>query len=545
MSEAFKNSDLKDAAPETPSVEPAVSSAKVPAVSAEAPEAAPVALSSASAQPVSPAAAPGHPEESTESFAELFAAQESSETPGAHLTPGQRVKVTVVAVTNDTIFVSTGTKVDGIVDREELEDKERAAPQVGDVLDLYVVTVSPQEVRLSKMMSGAGGLAALEEAKEARLPVEGKVKALVKGGFAVEVMKRRAFCPMGQMDLRPVTEPEAFVGKTFPFVVTRLEKAGRNIVLSRRVLLEQEQTENLSAFLEHVKEGDTLEGSVTRLAAFGAFVELAPGIEGLAHLSELSWARVAQADEAVSVGQPLKVKVLGISRSEKGTRISLSVRQASEDPWNSVTANFREGEVVSGTVQRIAPFGVFVSLAPGVEGLVHISELSYEKRIQKAEDVVSVGEVVSVRIKGIDTDKKRISLSLREAGDNPWDSVSQNFVPGQEVSGVVENKAAFGVFVTLAPGITGLVPASSISGARNKAGLDKVRGGESVTVVVREIDAANRKITLGLPGSENETSARRPREDSDWKKHAPKPSPVSFGGTLGLALQAAAEKKKK
>jgi small subunit ribosomal protein S1 len=236
-------------------------------------------------EPSAPAAAtesPSHATETEENFAEIFAAQS---TPGAHLSPGQRVSVTVVAVTSDTVLVSTGSKVDGIVERSEMEEDGAPTPAVGDTLDLYVVTVSPQEVRLSKMMHGAGGLAALEEAKDARLPVEGKVQAIVKGGFAVEVMKRRAFCPLDQMDLRHVEYPESFIGKTLPFIITKLEKGGRNIVLSRRVILEAKQAENRGdTFLKTVSTDDVLEGKVVRLAPFGVFVELATGIEDLIHL---------------------------------------------------------------------------------------------------------------------------------------------------------------------------------------------------------------------------------------------------------------------
>lgn len=497
--------------------------------------------------PEIPASEPSVPAESSspaaeaeESFAEMFAAQS---TPGAHLSPGQRVSVTVVAVTSDTIFVSTGSKVDGIVERSELEEDGAPTPEVGDALDLYVVAVSPQEVRLSKMMRGAGGLAALEEAKAARLPVEGKVQAIVKGGFAVEVMKRRAFCPLGQMDLRPVEDPESFIGKVFPFLITKLEKGGRNIVLSRRVLLEAEQAENRDAFLKTVSPGDVLEGTVVRLAPFGVFVELTPGVEGLIHLSELAWGRVVQADEVVSVGDAVRVKVLEIASAEKGPRISLSVRQITEDPWKTVGERISEGQIISGKVVRNAPFGAFVEVLPGIDGLIHISELSYEKRVNKPEEVVTVGETVSVKVKEIDLDKKRLSLSLREAGSDPWETVLEEFPVDSEVTGTVEKKAPFGVFITLRPGVTGLLPQSAISSSKSRGLVDKAPAGASLQLIVREVDTANRKITLALPDSHAEKAAAR--EEKDWRKHAPKPaSQGSFGNTLGLAMQVALKKKK-
>ena len=205
-------------------------------------DAAPVTESAAPAE-AAPFAPPAPDEDSLDegSFAEMLAQHEREEAPQSRLTPGQRVSVRIVAITADTVFVSTGSKVDGIVDREELEDNGELPHQVGDMLDLYVVTVSPQEVKLSRILRGAGSIAALEDAKTAGLPVEGKVTGQVKGGYAVDIMKRRAFCPLSQIDLRPLDDPEAVVGKTYPFLITRLEKGGRNIVVSRRSILEREQ----------------------------------------------------------------------------------------------------------------------------------------------------------------------------------------------------------------------------------------------------------------------------------------------------------------
>lgn len=533
-----------------------------PAVRPETPAAAEPQTAS---QPIptedkTPEQAPEHALEQTpaaepddENFAAMFEAQS---TPGAHLSPGQRVTVTVVAVTSDTVFVSTGSKVDGIVERSELEENGGETPQVGDTLDLYVVTVSAQEVRLSKMMRGAGGLAALEEAKDARLPVEGKVQAIVKGGFAVEVMKRRAFCPLGQMDLRPVEDPESFIGKTLPFIITKLEKGGRNIVLSRRVILEEEQAENREAFLSGVAVGDVIEGTVVRLAPFGVFVELATGVEGLIHLSELAWGRVAQADEVASVGDKIRVKILDIATTEKGPRISLSSRQVMDDPWKTVEGRIHEGEIVTGKVVRNAAFGSFVEVLPGIDGLIHISELSYERRVNKPDEILAVGETVSVKIKEIDLEKKRLSLSLRDVGGDPWEGVAEDFPIGGEITGTVEKRAPFGVFITLRPGVTGLLPASAISSARDKGGMDKAKEGDSVQVFVREVDMVNRKVTLGLADSGEPREGREAREgrggdrrrnrneDRDWKQHAKPAQAGEFGNALGLAMQAALGKKK-
>ena len=474
------------------------------------------------------------------SFAEMLAEHEKDEGPQSRLTPGQRVSVRIVAITADTIFVSTGSKVDGIVDREEMLVDGELPYQVGDMLDLYVVTVSSQEVKLSRILRGQGSLSALEEAKDAGLPVEGKITGQVKGGFAVDIMKRRAFCPASQIDLRPPDDPEALVGKIFPFLITRLEKGGRNIVVSRRTLLEREQAENREALLSEIHEGDTCEGVVSRLAPFGAFVELAPGVEGLAHLSELSWTRVAQADEAVTVGDRVRVKIMGIKQDEKGARISLSMKQVTGDPWQDAGSRLAVGDVVTGKVVRNAPFGAFVEVLPGVEGLVHLSELSFEKRVNKADEIVVPGDVVSVKIKEVDIDKRRISLSLRDVGGNPWDSVAEVLPLDADITGTVEKRAPFGLFITLSPGITGLMANAVIQASPSRKNLERLGPGEAITVRVKELDVQNRRISLVPSGEEGLDGAL----EKDWKRHAPKPAPAPSVGALGMALQAAMKKKK-
>ena len=487
-------------------------------------------------------AAPAEAQEEM-SFADMLAEHERVEEPQSRLAPGQRVTVRVVAITADTVFVSTGSKVDGIVDREELEVNGELPFAVGDNLDLYVVTVSPQEVKLSKIVRGAANLSALEEAKEAGLPVEGKVTGQIKGGYAVDIMKRRAFCPASQIDLRPLDDPETPVGKTYPFLITRLEKGGRNIVVSRRTLLEREQAENRDALLATVNVGDTVEATITRLTAFGAFAELAVGVEGLIHLSELSWTRVAQSDEAVSVGDRVRVKILSVNKGEKGTRISLSVKQVTDDPWKGVETRLIPGDTVTGKVMRTTPFGAFVEVLPGIEGLVHISELSFERRVTKAEDVVVAGDVISVKIKEVDAAKKRVSLSLRDVGGNPWETVTETFALDSDVTGTLEKRAPFGLFITLAPGITGLLPNSVLQGSPARKDIERLNTGDAVSVRIKEIDTKNRRISLAPAGDENDTKA----EEKDWKRHAAQAAaPKAPGmGALGFALQSAMQSKKK
>lgn len=497
--------------------------------------------SPSAAAPQTTSDAPAAAEEESLSFAEMLEQHEKDEAPRTRLSPGQRVTVRIVAVTADTIFVSTGSKVDGIVDREELETDGELPYKEGDNIDLYVVTAGPQEVKLSKILRGAGSLDALEEAREAGLPVEGKVTGQVKGGYAVDIMKRRAFCPASQIDLRPPQDPEEPVGKTYPFLITRLEKGGRNIVVSRRSILERDQAENKEALLAELNQGDVREADISRLAPFGAFVELAPGVEGLVHLSELSWTRVGQADEAVSVGDRVRVKVTGISTDDKGqTRISLSMKQVTEDPWKEAASRLAPGDVVTGKVVRNAPFGAFVEVLPGVEGLVHLSELSYEKRVMKADEIVVPGDTVSVKVKEVDAEKRRISLSLRDAAGNPWDTLDETLTVGVELTGTVEKRAPFGLFITLAPGITGLMPNPAIQNSPSRKDLERLGSGDPVAVRVRDIDLQSRRISLTPAGEDGPDGD----VERDWKRHAPKAAPAPSMGALGLALQAAMKTRK-
>ncbi|MDL2307570.1 30S ribosomal protein S1 [Desulfovibrio sp. OttesenSCG-928-C06] len=511
-------------------------------------------------------------EESAElenSFADMLAAHEEEQS-SSRLEVGQKVKATVVAITSDTVFVSTGSKVDGLVEKSELEQDGVTTCQVGDVLDLYVVHASPHEVRLSKVVRGAGSISILEEARESGLPVEGKITGQVKGGFSVDVMRRRAFCPLSQIDVRPVESPETLVGKTFSFVITKLEQGGRNIVVSRRVLLEAEQAESRDAFLSGVNAGDVLEGTVQRLTQFGAFIELAPGVEGMVHVSELSWSRAAQPDEILSVGDKVRVKLLSVDKTDKGVRISLSIRQITEDPWMSVADRLKPGDTVTGKVQRFTSFGAFIEVLPGIDGLAHLSELSWEKRVNKADEVLTIGEQVSVKVKEVDSEKRRVSLSVRDAQGDPWSKVAEDFAVDSEHTGRMEKRATFGLFINLAPGVTGLMPNSFFSNVAGKSKFDKLAPGDEIQVRISEMNLDARKLTLApvgedaeiVPGQTAERSERpgrpagsrdgkpggkpRPRRDDgdgDWKKHAQ--STASSGGGFSIMGSALADAMKK
>lgn len=477
---------------------------------------------------------------------------------GGEIGVGDRITGPVISVTDTTVVVDTGTKLDGVADKAEFLDENGALTIAeGEAVTLYVVSLRGDEVVLSKALTGQGGAEALRAAFEAGVPVEGKVTASRKGGFDVDILHRRAFCPVSQIDVAYTDNPDIHVGQTYNFAITTFERDGKNIVVSRRKLQEQERAESELRFMESVSPGDVIPGVVARFAAFGAFVEVAPGLEGLVHLSELSWSRCDKAEDAVELGQAVTVKVLAFDRDKKGRpRISLSIKQAGPDPWDSVGDTFAVGDKVEGKVVRLADFGAFVEIAPGIEGLIHVSELSHTRRIAKPGDVVSVGEAVTVAVKDIDLAKRRISLSLKEAAGDPWANVPETFALDSTVEGVVENRQQYGLFINLAPGVTGLLPASKLRDALEPAAYEKAKSGDTVSVIVSEIDAERRKITLGPVGGTKEREIRdgggkreRERESDDWKRYVKKEkaSQATSGGfgLLGDKLQEAMARKKK
>jgi small subunit ribosomal protein S1 len=468
------------------------------------------------------------------SFAELMKDYESGRDENIRI--GDRVRGKILSVGKDAVFVDTGTKIDGVVEKSELLDEEGNLPfGVGDFVELYVVSLGGDEIRLSKAISKSGGTQALKSAHEHAVPIEGRVKGLVKGGFHVEIMKKRAFCPMGQMDLIYVDKPEDYVGKTYLFRVTQFEENGRNIVVSRRELLKVEQAKAMEQFLKDLQPGAEVEGRITRLMPYGAFVEIFPGLEGMVHLSELSWSRVAKPEEVVTKDQVIRVKVVGIEKPAAGDRIriSLSAKQASGDPWEGLEEKFHPGDRVVGKVTRCAKFGAFVEIAPGVEGLVHISEMSFQKRILKPEEVVRPGDVKEVVIKEIESSKRRISLSIREAEGDPWADVSEKFTVGQSVEGTVEKKERFGWFVCLTPGVTGLLPRSRVAESGAPGLADKIREGATIRVMIEAVQPQERRISLG--------PADR-KDEEDWRSFSGIGAKKGFG-SLGERLQDALKSK--
>jgi small subunit ribosomal protein S1 len=473
-------------------------------------------------------------EENEKSFAEMLDAY----SPGvdAEVGIGDKIRGKIVSIGRDSVFIDTGSKIDGVVDKAELLDKNgQLALQEGDILELYVVALSEEEIKLSKAVSGIGGLHMLQEAYEKAAPVEAKFLETCKGGLRVEILQRKAFCPISQVSLDFVDDPADYVGKNFDCLITTFEENGKNIVVSRRALLARELEKVRKAFYETLSVGNVMNGTITRILPFGAFVKLSEGVEGMVHVSEISWSKAAKSETMVKVADTVQVKVISIEPDKKSglLKIGLSMKQLTEDPWESAGENFHEGQKVLGTVTRCSNFGAFVEVAAGIEGLVHISEMSYKKRVLKPEDEVSIGETVSVLIKEVDLAKRRISLSIRDAEGDPWIDVSEKYKAGQALEGILEKKEKFGYFITLEPGITGLLPKSNIRRLSEPSVVEKLKEGDLIPVLIESINPVERKMTLA-PGNT--------ADEQNWQTFTDRSN--SSMGSLGEKLQHALSKKK-
>lgn len=469
-----------------------------------------------------------------ESFAELF--EQYSSGLKQEINQGDLINGEIISIGSSSVYVDTGTKSDGVVDKAELLDENGELPySIGDKIELYVVSVTESEVILSKALSGSSGDHALLDAYKTRTPVEGKVKEVIKGGFHIDISGKRAFCPISQIDISFVDKPETYLNESFTFFITRYEEKGRNIVVSRRDYLAIDVEKKKAEFLDNLKEGDNVEATITKLMPYGAFAELVKGVEGMIHVSELSWTRVEKPEEAVAPGDRVQVKILSVKNQDDGKnpKIALSIKQTSSDPWELAGKRFHVGDQLSGKVMRCAAFGAFVEIAPGTEGLVHVSEMSYVKRILKPEDAVSVGDVVQVVIKEIDTAKKRISLSMRDAMGDPWNGIAMKYPVGKPVKGTLEKKESFGFFICLEPGVTGLLPKSKINQSSQAAELDKIKPGAPVSVIVESIDEDKRRLSFNLSQTESQ---------DDWKSFVATDSKNM--GTMGELLKNAMKKNK-
>jgi small subunit ribosomal protein S1 len=518
--------------------------------------------------------------EQEEDFATMFEASVKA----LRFKQGQTVEGTIVAFGQDVAFVSIGGKSEAQIDLAELKDDEGDVEfSVGDRVQAVVVSTSGGITLSRKGVRNAATRRELENAFHAGLAVEGKVETTTKGGYDVRIAGQRAFCPLSQIDTSRTADPEAHVGKTYTFKIIEFKDDGRSIVVSRRKLLEEEQQASAAAVRSSIVPDAVLTGRVVSVPDFGAFIDLGGGIQGLLHVSDMSWSRATTPGSIVAAGDQLTVKVL---RVDEGTgKISLGLKQLEDDPWSTVAATYEAGQVTTGRVTRLADFGAFVELAPGIEALAHASTFPPTGRQGGWKKSVSVGATVAVEVLSVDPAQKRIGIALLEEGSARGADISGEasagvpagasadasvgapadtsagaragtrtgsatggsarasasrdaLAPGTIVIGKVERHERFGVFVFLSPGRTALMPFSE-SGLDRDADLVKAfPAGSDIEVVVLEADAAGRRIRV------SRKAVAQQREQAELRDYAARKdaTPSSSMGSLADKLRDALNK---
>ena len=489
--------------------------------------------------------------EAPDSFAALLAGKKDH---GQRLMVGEKVKGTVsfIPPQGGDVLVDLGGKSSGLIEKLELIDESgQLKVKVGDPIEAFVLSKKGGEVLLSyKMSQQLRSAADLEAAQSKGIPVRGKVLKLVKGGFEVAILGKTAFCPLSQMDVRFSETGAEHLGKDYEFLVEKVEERGRNIVLSRAAWLRREAEAKAKELLATLTPELVLSGKVTQLRDFGAFVDLG-GVEGLVHVSEMAHGRVSRPQDVVQVGETVAVKVLKIDRDPQGRpKISLSMKAALENPWDRISDHVTTSKSYQGRVVSLQSFGAFVEIRPGIEGLIHVSEMSWTKRIHHPSEVLKVGDPVTVLIKDIDPVHRRLSLSMKQAEDDPWYDVARRFPVGGVAKAKVERLKPFGVIAELAPGVTGMVPMGVIKRLFGEAYRQPCTPGRELEVRVVNLDIDQRKILLSLADVEEEEADRRDyveylkaQAEDQHRAQAEAPAAASKTGSFGALLSAKLKSK--
>ena len=410
---------------------------------------------------------------------------------------GEIVNGTVVRIESDFLLVDVGYKSEGFVSRREFADRARSVSP-GDLVEVYVESREDEDGRIILSKEKANRIKVWDEISRAydnEETVPGRVIARIKGGLTVDI-GLKAFLPGSQVDLRPVRNLDQFIGQTFDLKIIKLNRKRGNIVLSRRILLEDERSELKRETLGNLEDGLETVGVVKNITDYGAFIDLG-GIDGLLHITDLSWGRVSHPSELLSIGDTVKVIILKFDKERE--RVSLGHKQITPDPWQGVEIKYPENGKVRGRVVSITDYGAFVELEPGVEGLVHISEMSWTRRNRHPSKIVAIGDVVEAVVLSLDKESRRISLGMKQIEANPWTEVEEKYPVGTKVSGQIRNLTEFGVFVALEEGIDGLIHISDISWTqRYKHPSEALKKGDEVEAVVLSVDVSKERLSLGI-----------------------------------------------
>ena len=439
----------------------------------------------------------------TESFAELF---EASQANLAKLKPGAIVVGTVVDVRGDVVVINAGLKSEGIVPIEQFRnDAGEIDVGVGDQVKVALDSLENgfgETVLSREKAKRAMVWDELEEALEKNETITGRISGKVKGGFTVDIKDVRAFLPGSLVDVRPVRDPAYLEGKELEFKLIKLDRKRNNVVVSRRAVVESEHSEEREQLMEKLQEGAVLKGVVKNLTDYGAFVDLG-GIDGLLHITDMAWKRVRHPSEVVNVGDELDVRVLKFDRERN--RVSLGLKQMGEDPWDNIARRYPANSRVYGKVSNVTDYGAFVEIEPGVEGLVHVSEMDWTNKNVNPQKIVQVGDEVEVMVLDVDEERRRISLGMKQVAANPWETFAAIHKKNDKVSGQIKSITDFGIFIGLDGGIDGLIHLSDISW--NSTGEDIARNykkGDTLEAVVLAVDPERERISLGVKQMEQD-----------------------------------------
>ena len=439
---------------------------------------------------------PTMPAEKSATFAQFLEQQASVQ--DAQFKSGSIIEGTVSAVKGDDVFVDIGYKSEGVVALDEFADPAEVKPGLK-------FQVMLRELENDKTgMVGLSKKAADDQIRWEKVlaqytegsVVTGTIRSVVRGGLLVDIDGVEAFLPGSQVDVTPVRDLTPYIGQTFDFKVIKISNERKNIIISRRELIEGTMAEKEAALLASLQTGEVRKGRVKNITDFGAFIDL-DGIDGLLHITDMSWGRIKHPSEMLKVGQELDVMVLDVDQDKE--RISLGLKQTTENPWTTISEQFPVDSRVQGKVVNLAAYGAFVEIAPGIEGLVHISEFSWTKRVARASDMLNIGDEIMVQVLSVDSENQKIALGIRQTQENPWDSVMDRYPVGSRVKGKVRNFTAYGAFVELEEGIDGMIHVTDISWTRRPSHPSEcLQKGQEVEAIVLDVNPKEQRISLGL-----------------------------------------------
>ena len=412
--------------------------------------------------------------------------------------PGKIVDGTIKVVKGNDVFIDIGYKSEGRVDLSEFSDPADAKP--GDKVQVLVRELENEKTGMVSLSKKAADIQIRWEKVLAQYTegcvVSGTIQSQVHGGLLVDIDGVEAFLPGSQVDVSPVRDLTVYIGQTFEFKVIKISNERKNIIVSRRELIEGTMAEKRAELLASLQKGEVRKGRVKNITDFGAFIDL-DGIDGLLHITDMSWGRIKHPSEMLKVGQELEVMVLDVDREKE--RISLGLKQTTENPWSTIVEKFPVGSRVTGKVVNLAAYGAFVEIAPGIEGLVHISEFSWTKRVARPSDMLNIGDEVLVSVLSVDAENQKIALGIRQTQENPWDTVQDRYPVGSRVKGKVRNFTNYGAFIELEEGIDGMIHISDMSWTRKiNRPSECLNKGDEVEAIVEAVDPKEQRISLSL-----------------------------------------------